>query len=339
MQNLLTVLIPTHNRPEHFRRSMSFFAANVKDANFLIADSSDDLIFEANAVSIQPVALLNKVEHLDCRGQPILDKLINALLIVKTPFVVVCGDDDFLNYRQAVECAAFLNTHDDYSHAHGRIVTFWKDKAGGKINLQEYLQMSNEEELIERLLKHYDRYLNNFYSVHRTSYFLSNIQKVTSLDMGRGLREKALAALDICQGKRKMFGELFLLRQKGHTGVDEKGARTLPDDPQDPNYFNVIGHGYQVYEKLISDALESEGNIAATHKRIIMERMAADFEKWKKKKQSRKNSNNFVKRYMSLIWNKVKQAQQNYKITNSLNTEDREFLDQASTSVSDSKRA
>jgi len=338
MQNLLTVLIPTHNRPKHFRKSMSFFAANAKDANLLIADSSDDLIFEANAESIQRASSLNRVKHFDCRGQSILDKLINALLIVKTPFFVICGDDDFLNYRQAVECAEFLNTHNDYSHAHGRILTFWKDEAGERINLKEYLQMSNEEELIERLLKHYDCYRNNFYSVHRTSYFLCNIQKVTSLDIGRGLREKALAALDICQGKRKMFGELFLLRQKGHTGVDEKGARTLPDDPQDPNYFNVIGHGYQVYENFISDTLESEGNIEISNKRMILERLASDFDKWKKKKQTRENNNNFIQRYMSLIWNKVKQAQQNYRIPHSLNNADREFLDQASTFVFDRER-
>lgn len=329
---LLTVLIPTHNRPNYFRRSATFFRANASEANLLIADSSDDSIYELNRQTIQKVAI-DGLKHLDCRGMKVQDKLVYAISNITTPFVVVCGDDDFLNYQWVVRCAEFLSDNEDYSHAHGRILSFGVSNSGEAMNVEEYAQISNEGELEERLILHFRQYCNNYYSVHRTGLFLSIIQKVLSVEMGRGLQERALAALDVCYGKRKMFDQIFLLRQKGHTGVDENGGRTLPDDPRDLNYFDVIGHGYQAYEQLIGDVLETDQGVDANGKKLILQEVLLDFERWKAKKLAKKVRLNFMQRCVHFLRRHIGRYRLKLQLLSSLSNEDRRFLEQASIAI------
>lgn len=329
---LLTVLVPTHNRPNYFKRSVAFFEANAPQANLLIADSSDDPIHELNEQTIQR-STIGGLKHLDCRGMEVQSKLVCAISTVNTPFVVICGDDDFLNYQEAVKCAKFLAKNEDYSHAHGRILSFGMRNSETALNIEEYAQIGNEGGLEVRLVTHFRKYCNNYYSVHRTDLFLSIIQKVLSVEMGRGLQERALAALDVCYGKRRMFDQIFLLRQKGHTGVDEKGNRTLPDNPRDSNYFDVIGHGYQAYEQLIDDVLESEKSVSANSRELILKEMLLDFERWKERKLTKKSHQNFMHRCMSFLRRNIRRYKQKHQLLHSFGIEDKQFLDQVSIAV------
>ena len=74
-RQLLTILVPTHNRPNYFKRNIAFLEANAPEANLLIADSSDGSIYELNKQTIQPSAI-DGLKHLDCRGMQIQDKLV-----------------------------------------------------------------------------------------------------------------------------------------------------------------------------------------------------------------------------------------------------------------------
>ena len=281
---MLTVLIPTHNRPNYLWRCLDYLARTARDAILVIADSSEQIIFEKNVSLIREQFLDIRIVHLDCRGKGITDKYAYALSTIDTPFVVACGDDDFLVYKNAVRCAEFMIENEDYSHAHGRIITFWEQTSTlhPVKRIQEYKQIKNDGVARDRLSRHFSEYHNSFYSVHRTASLRNNINEVNKLNAGRGLKERALAALDICQGKRMMLDCLFMLRQKGMTGLDENGNRTFPDNPKNRDYFQTISFGYDAYVQLITRYLSHINGIDGKDKAIIIEAIKKDYEKWKR---------------------------------------------------------
>src|SRR5690606_12641457 len=121
---VLTVLIPTHNRPGYLRRCLDYLVHTAPGARVVVADSSEGVAFEQNVELVRNPSSTIRIDHIDCRGKDITEKYVYALSSIDTLFVVVCGDDDFLVYENALRCADFLRTHQDYSHAHGRIITF-----------------------------------------------------------------------------------------------------------------------------------------------------------------------------------------------------------------------
>ena len=100
---MLTVLIPTHNRPNYLWRCLYFLSSTASEAIISIADSSEDETFNQNRHSIFTEFQKLRINHIDCRGIGITEKYQIALAKIKTPFVVPCGDDDFLVYESALE--------------------------------------------------------------------------------------------------------------------------------------------------------------------------------------------------------------------------------------------
>lgn len=281
---MITILIPTHNRSSYLSRNLNFLSGHDSIFNLVIADSSDPEFFRKNDVLVRKYSDRLNISVIDCRGMDIFSKYVFSLSRIDSQFVAVCGDDDFIVPAVAEKCAAFLAENCDYSLAQGKIVTFTE---GVSINrplntLRYYPQMSNEMEFVDRVVAHFHDYRNSFYSVHRTELLLDNFKRVGELDIGRGLKERLLSALDSVQGKRKMFHELFLLRQKGLTGVDERGARTFKDNPADANYFNDISFGYDCYCNFLSDYISSKIRLSQDEMRRITQGVEADFSMWEK---------------------------------------------------------
>ena len=270
-------------------RCLNFLASTSKEAVITIADSSDDEVFKKNAVSISTEFSKLNISHVDCRGMSILNKYSFALQKIKTPFVVPCGDDDFLIYKSAWECAEFLQSNEDYSHAHGNIVTFWETLSGTSpiSRIKIYPQSENARPAPARLFNHFNNYHNNFYSVHRTHLLNKNIKEITALDTSMELKERALAALDIFFGKRKMLNGLFILRQKGITGMDEKGRKTLVVDANNRASLHS-STGFFTYLKFLIDHIDSIPDADEVQKSRIVGTVISDYEKWQLRKRPAK---------------------------------------------------
>lgn len=283
---MVTLLIPTHNRNSYLSRCLSYLRNSEIACSILVVDSSDDPTFFLNERIISSFSARFRINQLDCRRMEFGEKLIYALEMIKSPFVTVCGDDDFVVPSTVSECAYFLQENEEYSHAHGRILTFWEqDSISAPIRLlREYRQISNENEAFERLVSHFSDYTNNFYSVHRTHLLLRYYRDASELSIGRGLKERLIAAYDIAAGKRKMVSGLFMLRQKGLTGVDENGRRTLNDDPADEKYFEQISFGQEKYFNVLRGLFFDQLSLTDSQVNQIMVFVQMDFERWKANK-------------------------------------------------------
>lgn len=280
---MLTIFLPTHNRPNYLRRTLIYLAIHAPNIKLLIADSSKDEIFYRNQQTVQELLKSSSVTHLDYRAYDVYSKFIYGLSKITTPFVMPCGDDDFLIYNQAIECVKFLDKNNDYSIAHGKIYTFILNDKNNISRLSNYPQNENSEILEKRVISHYKNYTNTFYSVHRTSSLLNNINEISSLSCGDGLKELALSVLDVIQGKRKMFNDPFLFRQKGFTGWDEEGNRSLPDSPLENDYLTATGYGFDTYKEYIINKIKQVSCFNNNLMAEINSTIDDDYKNWKKR--------------------------------------------------------
>lgn len=272
-KKILTILIPTHNRPKLLRRTLSYISNEFKSKKYLIfviSDSSDDNIFFENKKNITLFGNHVEILHKDFRGSGVFEKMIKSIQDVNTKLIMPCGDDDFIIEDTLIDCCNFLIENDAYSHASGKIFTFRINKDNKMHGIQKYNQTSNEhDDKFARIVAHYKTYNNNFYNVHKTDKFRENLISSLTLDIGRGLKERLCAAICLAQGKRKVIPKAFLFRQKNRTGYDENGKRILDDNPYDQNYIHKVTHGYDFYTSKLCEILDVSKIDESTYNEIL----------------------------------------------------------------------
>lgn len=283
---MLTIVIPTHNRPTFLKRTIDYLNNNARGASVVISDSSRDSLFSINSSFLKTSASNLNVTHYNYRNYNYYEKIISTLHSIKTPFIVFCSDSSYLDFEHALQCSYFLSQNTDYSHAHGSIYTFKLDDKNTITDFRDYPQIGNESQLAERMLTHFTNYCNNYYAVHRTETILRNILEVNALNIGFTLKELVLSALAVYEGKRKMLDGTFLLRQKGQTGWDEEGNRSLPDNPLEANYLDTVSYGYPVYKEFLISKLNKIKNIGYAQKEQIVRAIEQDYVNWQKRAEN-----------------------------------------------------
>ncbi len=225
-----TLFIPTHNRPVHLNRLLQFVENGANQIRIVIADSSEEKQHALNKRNIEANRLAANITLLPYGGRALVDKYLEGLSTVDTPTVCICGDDDLVFPEQILACSRFLDEHQDYSYARGRMVTFIDSasialKGSVRIYPQREVLM---EDPIDRIRYHLKYYKSNFYSVKRTRSIARNLQRALTLDIGQGLQERLVPILDLLDGKGALLNGLFMGRQIGQSMVDQEGRRTLP---------------------------------------------------------------------------------------------------------------
>jgi glycosyltransferase domain-containing protein len=108
-----TIIIPTHNRHEYFKRVFKYYK-NI-DINLILCDSSDNYYNSHIPSGIT-------YNHMPNSG--FVGKMYKTLISVKTQYVLVCPDDDFILKSSILEGVNFLNTNKEYHTYIGRYVGF-----------------------------------------------------------------------------------------------------------------------------------------------------------------------------------------------------------------------
>lgn len=119
MEDLVTIIVPTYNRPSELGRLLSFQTKFAEKLKIIVLDGSDDVEGEANSEICQK---LENVEYYKFPTSLHLGlRLTEGIKLVKTPFLVVCGDDDFVIPKSVAICAQFLQSNPEYSASMGRV--------------------------------------------------------------------------------------------------------------------------------------------------------------------------------------------------------------------------
>lgn len=229
---LLTLIIPTRNRWQYLSRLLRYYAANPPNCHVMIGDSSDPSENELALKSISAVA-----DRLDVDRRLFPDKsafltAYEMLSGVKTPYVAIVADDDFLTPAGLDRAVAFLESHPDYVAAHGHAVLFSIESdlpQGRVLSLGPYRQRAIEDSTAsQRLLNHLESYSPTIFSVHRTQALLKAYRFTVDLQMDNSFGEYLPSSLPIVSGKTKKIDVLYMARQT-HLAMNSRAAASIFD--------------------------------------------------------------------------------------------------------------
>lgn len=165
MNDEITLIVPTHNRPHFLRRLLHFLDQRDFKSSIFITDSSRDEMAHDNdtLVALYRSRLSIRYQHTNVSFGA---KCIYAIDAVKTPFTVFCADDDFLMPDSAQRCVEFLKQHADYNCAAG----IWVQVEANRDNRCSQIRCDqiDDTDATRRFQKLAKNWFSNFYSVYRT---------------------------------------------------------------------------------------------------------------------------------------------------------------------------
>lgn len=189
MNEQCTVVIPTYNRPKELSRLLNFLSATRESLPIIVLDGSRPDIASSNSnLCAKFPDVLHQVYdsklHLGIR-------IYRGLKLVKTPYVVICADDDFVFPDAVNECVNYLELNKGYSAAIGDVWTlsYYPNKlivSKGVVFGKElsYGKKFDHNLFIQRALFYFSYTAIGsvplFYSVRRTDQTLQAFSYVTS---------------------------------------------------------------------------------------------------------------------------------------------------------------
>lgn len=213
---MITLLIPTMNRLDFLIRLLRYYWALGFQGCICIGDSSDTVHIERTKRALKAFqGKLNIIyqEYPHLNDAICLQKMLD---FVSTPYVAFIADDDFLVPTALEKCALFLDTHPEYSSAHGVAVALSLQSSGayGQVaRVVHYPQPVIEgESASQRLLDHLSNFSVNLFSVHRVESW-REMYKDVSLLTDKRFRELLPCCLSAIQGKVKELDCFYLMRQ------------------------------------------------------------------------------------------------------------------------------
>jgi glycosyltransferase domain-containing protein len=205
---LLTIVIPTHNRPNHCAALVRFLRRQGVAYRIVIADSSD----------ATDAAALRKAMGTTCEivTFPVdidpLEKFIAAIEGVDTPFVALMPDDD-ITFPHAVDrCLEYLINHPQASAAQGYVLEFaLREEVFDIFRVRWFTPSVAQEDALERLYHLIRRYQPFFWAVFRQDALLVALQQVRSSDVFY-LKEMTFVAAAVLLGKFARLSCIYTLR-------------------------------------------------------------------------------------------------------------------------------
>jgi glycosyltransferase domain-containing protein len=208
-----TLIIPTYNRPPELARLLTFLARLRINFPVLVLDSSEPTAQQANRYIVDKSGLNIRYEVFTTDISPWL-KFLNGSEMVRTPYCAFCADDDVVLPDSLETIVRYLESHPDFSVAHGWYCTFYNTSHIG-ITSSVYRGPSlDQEDPLARLLALMKNYEAVTYGVYRTGVMqrvLRDVQGVDSLVC----RELLGGALAVAMGKIARLPVFYYCRSLG----------------------------------------------------------------------------------------------------------------------------
>lgn len=166
LNELLTVVLISHNRPAFLRRAMKFYSA--LPCKVLVLDSATE-------------HFNGEIPEVDYRHVPqfaysgFQAKLAYGVEQVTTPYMVLAADDDFILPDALSQSVSFLEENRDYGLCHGYCLMYLT--LGGSVNYyrrdKKVCEDYASDRAQDRVVDYMRQYLPPFYAVTRTSLMKS----------------------------------------------------------------------------------------------------------------------------------------------------------------------
>lgn len=165
LNELLTVVLITHNRPAFARRAVKYYST--LPCRILVLDSSAQVTDGIDSVYPQV-----DYRHLPQFGYwGIRAKLDYGVQQVTTPYMVFAADDDFIVHDAIDASVAFLEANPDYGMCHGYCLMYLTlaNSVSYYRRDKKVCEDYSSERAEDRVIDFMHHYIPPFYAIHRTS--------------------------------------------------------------------------------------------------------------------------------------------------------------------------
>lgn len=266
---LLSLLIPTMNRPKFLGRLLRYYSDLGFRHNIYIGDSSSSPHIEQvrNVIKIHERKL--NIFYYEYPGVNNAVAVSNLLASVSSPYAVLLPDDDLVIPNSVEQCVRFLENHKEYSAAHGLAVIFSLESSGAFgpfVQIGKYWQRPVEGETgVGRLLDHLSNYSVTLFSVHRTETMRSMYKNIGTIGDKAFAMELLPCCLSVIQGKVKELDCFYLARQ-------DHARRYLLADVYDwvtsPDWLS----SYLIFRDQLAEALAQRDAISINEAKEVVKR-------------------------------------------------------------------
>ena len=258
IQDKLTILLPTYNRHDKLERCLRYIDSVGSPCEIHILDSSET---HFNHTAFTELFERNHITYKTFNSDiVVVDKIYQGLLAVKTPYVVLWADDDFMVLPTLQECVQFLEDNKDYSGALGEQCYFiMDDKTPHSTIIKSFWRQARQqqgyikENAFDRLMDYYSTLLMTLYwFVQRTENVIQNIKWCVENRFNYCYGQEILASFMLLQGKVRCLPILSMVREV-HVRQETNAVRT--NRMWGKNWKELLKHPDNHYHRVWMQAL------------------------------------------------------------------------------------
>ena len=255
----IAIIVPTMNRSEFVRRQLAYYANRGCPHAIYVGDSSQGEHWDRTAEAVERLQGKIKVVHAALPGHNDTEAIMALLRLATERYAVFSGDDDFLVPNSLVKCARFLDTHSEFSLAHGVRAAIKLDVPGpyGRVAVggTRYGSLSLERKSAsERLKRFLPNAFSTNYSLQRREEFLSTMQCTTPM-ADRVFRELLPNSLRLVRGRARQLNCFYLVRQS--LGGEHRPTGDVYDWVTSPDWLA----SYHIFRDVLAEALAQQDDI------------------------------------------------------------------------------
>jgi glycosyltransferase domain-containing protein len=213
---MITLLVPTLNHPDLIHRQLRYYADVGFPGAILIGDSSEGELAERTEEAVKKHQDKVDVTYVWCPKMHDTAAQQQLVKLVKTPYVIGSGDDDFYIPSVLQELVDFLSNNPEYGSVHGlaSMAIVQPNGTGQNVLGTAYYpqQVSEAETASERLLHHYSHYSNVGYSLKRVESLQPMFGRAHEMERSFA-GEVFSSCLLVVLGKVKELDCFYMVRQ------------------------------------------------------------------------------------------------------------------------------
>lgn len=262
LDDKVSILIPTKNRPQFLARLLRFLVAQNFRGSVFIGDSSDDRYLSETMQSVSYHCDRLKIRHERYPQFGVVGTLESLCQYIQTPYSCVLADDDFLCVNGLKDCVSFLEGHSDFGAVHGQGVNIGLDNFDfrGKITaINPFLLTTITKETgAERLEEYFQTLGNVLFCLHRSEILKEMLQgfcAMGEIKSGFIFDELVPSAIGAIRNKIKALDCLHIVRH-----IHPTPYRHVPIASwlHDPAWFPA----YSILRARVIKTLVSQDNIS-----------------------------------------------------------------------------
>jgi glycosyltransferase domain-containing protein len=220
--DLFALIVPTFQGTPFLKRTLDYFRHVGFRGQVVLSDNSTHGHRDFVCECVQRYPDLRIDIHLFPAEIRFLDKMVATCERIGAPFVMLHAHDDFLVPDAVEQCVGVLADRADYSVARGRVAMFALSRGSGehagKIGMSRVphpMRGYEQDDSVERVIKHIERYASTFYSVHRREQLMESFRITEAATKNVIFFQYLSSCISALNGKIWCSDELFYVRQ-GH---------------------------------------------------------------------------------------------------------------------------